>query len=639
MKNSSAPFFHFFSFKATLHCNMFVATHNAFEIFPIDFRFLSFDVVASPNTGLKKRRMGETQMKLKLLATAAAALYMLASPSYADEAAAKKWIDAEFQPSTLSTDDQMKEMQWFIKAAEPFKGMEINVLSEGIPTHTYESTVLTKAFEEITGIKVNHQILGEGEVVQAVQTQMQTNRNLYDAYINDSDLIGTHSRLQSAINLTDWMAGEGKDVTNPGLDLPDFMGLKFTTGPDGKLWQLPDQQFANLYWFRADWFARPDLKEKFKAKYGYDLGVPVNWSAYEDIAQFFSEDVKEIDGVKIYGHMDYGKRAPDLGWRMTDAWLSMAGEADVGQPNGRPVDEWGIRMEKDSCNPSGASVSRGGGTNSPAAVYAVSKWDEWLRKYAPPSAADMDFYQSLPALGSGNVAQQIFWYTAFTASLVVPKSEGNNTVDDAGTPLWKMAPSPHGPYWKDGSQRGYQDVGSWTLFNSTPVNARKAAWLYAQFVDSKTVDVKKSHVGLTFIRDSTVRHASFTERAPKLGGLIEFYRSKDRVAWSPTGVNVPDYPKLAQLFWENIGDINSGAFTAQQAMDRLAEQMDTVMGRMEAADKANHTYHDCGPRLNEAMDPSKWLSKDHAPWAKLDNEKPKGETIAYEDLIKRWTTE
>ena len=46
--------------------------------------------------------------------------------------------------------------------------MEINVLSETIPTHVYESKVLTKAFEEITGIKVNHQLLGEGEVVQAV---------------------------------------------------------------------------------------------------------------------------------------------------------------------------------------------------------------------------------------------------------------------------------------------------------------------------------------------------------------------------------------------------------------------------------------------------------------------------------------
>ena len=577
-------------------------------------------------------------MKMKLLATAAAlTLCAFASPSYADEAAAQKWIDSEFQPSALSKEDQLKEMQWFIKAAEPFKGMEINALSEGIPTHTYESTVLTKAFEEITGIKVNHQILGEGEVVQAVQTQMQTNRNLYDIYVNDSDLIGTHSRLQQSVNLTDFMAGDGKDVTNPGLDLADFIGTQFTTGPDGKLYQLPDQQFANLYWFRKDWFDRADLQEKFKAKYGYDLGVPVNWSAYEDIAQFFSEDVKEIDGVKIYGHMDYGKRAPDLGWRMTDAWLSMAGAGSAGEPNGIPIDEWGIRMEKGSCNPQGASVSRGGETNGPASVYAIAKWDEWLRKYAPPGAADYDFYQSLPALSSGNVAQQIFWYTAFTASMVAPKSEGNNTVDADGNPLWRMAPSPHGVYYKDGQKVGYQDVGSWTILKSVPADRAKAAWLYAQFAVSKTVDVKKSQVGLTFIRDSTARHESFTERAPKLGGLVEFYRSKDRVRWSPTGINVPDYPKLAQLWWQQIGDVNSGAFTPQQAMDRLASEMDQIMARMQAADEANKTYGGCGPRLNAEKDPSEWLGKADGPKAKIENEKEQGVTIAYDEIIKQWT--
>ena len=576
-------------------------------------------------------------MRKYLLGTVAAFAMLSPSASWADMAAAERWVDSEFQPSTLSREEQLQEMQWFIDAAKPFEGMEIDVLSEDVPTHRYESETLTKAFQEITGITVNHQILGEGEVVQAVQTQMQTNRNLYDAYVNDSDLIGTHSRLQSAVNLTDWMEGEGKDVTNPMLDLDDFIGKDFTTGPDGKLWQLPDQQFANLYWFRKDWFDRQDLKDAFKAKYGYELGVPVNWSAYEDIAQFFSEDVKEIDGVQIYGHMDYGKRAPDLGWRMTDAWLSMAGSTSPGLPNGRPIDEWGIRMEEGSCNPEGASVSRGGGTNAPASVYAIAKWDEWLRKYAPPGAADLDFYQSLPALAQGNVAQQIFWYTAFTANMVAPKSEGNNTVDDTGTPLWRMAPSPHGPYWKEGMKLGYQDAGSWTMFKSTPVDRRKAAWLYAQFVVSKTVDVKKSHVGLTIIRDSTIRHESFTERAPKLGGLVEFYRSPDRVNWTPTGVNVPDYPRLAQIWWQQIGDVNSGAFTPQEAMDRLAEEMDITMARMQAADEQANTYGGCGPRLNEEVDPSEWLGKEDGPAAKLENEKPQGETIAYDELVKRWT--
>ncbi|MEP3294924.1 MAG: ABC transporter substrate-binding protein, partial [Pseudoruegeria sp.] len=309
--------------------------------------------------------------KYLLSAVAASAVIAVSNSAMADEAAATRWIEQEFQPSSLSKDDQMAEMQWFINAAQPFSGMEINVLSEGIPTHSYESEVLTKAFEDITGIKVNHQILGEGEVVQAVQTQMQTNRNLYDGYVNDSDLIGTHSRLQQAYNLTEQMAGDWSATTSPTLDLEDFMGSQFTTGPDGNLYQLPDQQFANLYWFRKDWFDNEEYMAAFEAKYGYPLGVPVNWSAYEDIAEFFSEDVKEVDGVAIFGHMDYGKRAPDLGWRMTDAWLSMAGAGSKGEPNGVPIDEWGIRMEAGSCNPVGASVSRGGAANGPAAVYAI----------------------------------------------------------------------------------------------------------------------------------------------------------------------------------------------------------------------------------------------------------------------------
>src|SRR3954466_5290806 len=290
---------------------------------------------------LPERRSSTTRALMMTSAFALiAASAAVTAPAQADEAAAKKWIDSEFQPSTLSKDDQMKEMQWFISAAKPFVGMEVNVVSETITTHEYESKTLAKAFTDITGIKVKHDVIQEGDVVEKIQTQMQTGRNIYDGWINDSDLVGTHFRYGQTVVLTDWMSGEGKDVTLPTLDVEDFIGRSFGTAPDGKLYQLPDQQFANLYWFRYDWFTRPDLKEKFKAKYGYDLGVPVNWSAYEDIAEFFTNDVKEVDGVRVYGHMDYGKKDPSLGWRFTDAWLSMAGNGDKGIPNGKPVDEW-----------------------------------------------------------------------------------------------------------------------------------------------------------------------------------------------------------------------------------------------------------------------------------------------------------
>jgi glycerol transport system substrate-binding protein len=552
------------------------------------------------------------------------------APSAA-EAAAKKWIDSEFQPSTLSKEQQMAEMKWFIEAAAKLKAKgltEVAVVSETITTHEYESKTMAKAFSEITGITLKHDLIQEGDVVEKLQTSMQSGKSIYDGWISDSDLIGTHYRYGKILALSDYMEGAGKEFTNPGLDLKDFIGTSFTTAPDKKLYQLPDQQFANLYWFRADLFAKPDLQAKFKAKYGYELGVPLNWSAYEDIAAFFTNDVKTIDGKPIYGHMDYGKKDPSLGWRFTDAWLSMAGTADIGIPNGVPVDEWGIRVADDKCTPVGASVARGGATNSPAAVYALTKYVDWMKKYAPKEATGMTFGESGPVPAQGQIAQQIFWYTAFTADMIKP---GLPVVNADGTPKWRMAPGPNGPYWKQGMQNGYQDVGSWTFFKDHDANKLAGAWLYAQFITAKSTSLKKTIVGLTPIRESDIQSQAMTDMAPKLGGLVEFYRSPARVAWTPTGTNVPDYPKLAQLWWKNVAVAVTGEKTPQQAMDNLASEMDDVMGRLERAGMAN-----CPPKLNPKSDPGKWLSDKGAPWKKLANEKPKGETIAYDTLLSAW---
>ena len=59
-------------------------------------------------------------------ATAAAAVVAPAlltpTPTYAQQIdAAKKWVDSEFQPSTLSKEQQMAEMEWFVKAAQRIK--------------------------------------------------------------------------------------------------------------------------------------------------------------------------------------------------------------------------------------------------------------------------------------------------------------------------------------------------------------------------------------------------------------------------------------------------------------------------------------------------------------------------------------
>lgn len=560
------------------------------------------------------------------------AAVMLASTSVEaqedKQALIERLADEVFQNSTLTREEKIAELEWFAKAAEPFRGMQINTVAEGLTTHTWERDVLVPAFNELTGIEVTHNIIGEGDVVQNMQTQMQSGRNIYDAYVNDSDSIGTHIRYGTTINLTEAMENEWKDLTLPTLDLEDFIGIQYTTGPDGNLYQLPDQQFANLYWFRYDWFQREDLQKQFRDIYGYDLGVPTNWTAYQDIAEFFTKHVGEIDGQKVYGHMDYGRRDPSLGWRFHDSWLSMAGMGSPGVPFGNPVDDWGIRVDEES-HPVGASVSRGGATNSPASVFAVTKMVEWLRDFAPPEAQGMTFGEAGPVPAQGNIAQQIFWYTAFTADMVSPDVA---VTDDEGNPKWRMAPSPVGPYWEEGMKVGYQDVGAWTFFDSTPEDRRSAAWLFAQFTVSKTVSLEKLMAGLTPIRRSDIFSDQMTDMAPKLGGFVEFYRSPNESKWTPTGTNVPDYPRMAPLWWENLAPAVSGDISAQEALDNLAGDLDNIMARLARA-KIFSTYE---PVLNEEVDPEEWLSKPGAPKAKLDDEMPQGTTVPYDEMMEEW---
>jgi glycerol transport system substrate-binding protein len=227
--------------------------------------------------------------------------------------------------------------------------------------------------------------------------------------------------------------------------------------------------------------------------------VPVNWSAYEDIAEFFTNDVKEIDGVKVYGHMDYGKKDPSLGWRFTDAWLSMAGNGDKGIPNGKPVDEWGIRME--GCRPVGSSVERGGDTNGPAAVYSIAKYLDWMKKYAPPQAQGMTFSESGPVPAQGNDRP---------ADLLVHRlHRRHGEARPAGRERRRHAEVAHGAVaarlvLEGGHEARLPGRRLLDAAEVDPADRRKAAWLYLQFIVSKTVSLKKSHVGLTFIRESDI---------------------------------------------------------------------------------------------------------------------------------------
>ncbi len=542
------------------------------------------------------------------------------------ETAIEKWVD-EFQPSALSRDQQVEELRWFYEVSKPFRGKKITSVAEHIKTHYWERDLLAKAFEEITGIQVDHEIIGEGEVVRRITQQMMTGRHIYDIYVNDADLVGTHLRLNKIVDLGAYMQGEGQPYTNPYLDLPDFLNLEFGQDYDGNQLQIPDQQFANLYWFRYDWFSDEATQQAFHERYGYDLGVPLNWAAYEDIAEFFTGRTMQnpdVSEVVAYGHLDYGKPSPSLGWRFTDAWLSIAGVGDQGLPNGLPVDEWGIRVEDKI--PVGSMVERGGALNSPAAIYALSKYLEWLNAYAPPEAKEWEWHHAGAKPARGDIAQRIFQYITWLSDEEFHRP-GSPVVDQAGRPVWRVAPTPHGRYWDEGMKVGYQDAGSWTIPSNVRGKQRAMAWLWAQFCISKTVSLKKFLVGGTPVRKSTIFHPYLTENSYKWGGLIEFYRSPEEKKWTDSGPNVPHYPALSGIWWSTLARALTGELSPEETMNALAMQQDEMMAKLQLTHFA--------PRLNPLKSQEYWLEQPGAP--KPERPEPAPVTIPYNDLIRRWT--
>jgi len=117
---------------------------------------------------------------------------------------------------------------------------------------------------------------------------------------------------------------------------------------------------------------------------------------------------------------------------------------------------------------------------------------------------------------------------------------------------------------------------------------------------------------------------------PKLGGADRVSTARRRACkWTPTGNNVPDYPKLAQLWWQNIGRCvvpvrrtpQGGGWNSLAASPGLS-----VMERLEKSGVQGA----CGPKMNKKetaevlVRESRAKEGNIAPQRKLANEKPEG---------------
>ena len=102
-------------------------------------------------------------------------------------------------------------------------------------------------------------------------------------------------------------------------------------------------------------------------------------------------------------------------------------------------------------------------------------------------------------------------------------------------------------------------------------------------------------------------------------------------SWTDGSIGKRDEMKAQKIL--TLGVATAALF----ALTHLAAAQDSVMESLEKSGVQGA----CGPKLNKKESAEHWFAKSAkdgniAPQRKLANEKPKGETVDYDTLIKSW---
>ena len=260
---------------------------------------------------------------------------------------------------------------------------------------------LSKDFTAQTGIEVNFEFVPWPNFADRMLNELNNKGKTFDLLIGDSQWIGGGATYGHYVKLNDFFDKEGISMN----DFSDATVYAYSTWPKGSenYYALPAMGDALAWAYRKDWFERPELNSEFKAKHGYDLGVPENWDQLYDMCTFFQG--REIDGQVRYGAAINTERGSE--------GITMGATA--------AMYAWGMQYE----NPS-KPYDMEGYFNAPNVVEALEFYKKMYEDCAPPGHSDAYMVANLDAYKSGQVAFQMNWY-AFWPGVSKEDADGRVT--------------------------------------------------------------------------------------------------------------------------------------------------------------------------------------------------------------------
>ena len=353
--------------------------------------------------------------------------------------------------------------------------------------------------------------------------ELNSGGKLCDLMIGDSQWIGGSAENKYYVKLNDFFDKEGIKMS----DFAPATVYAYSTWPKGtpNYWALPAMGDANGWFYRKDWFARPELQAEFKAKYNRDLAPPKTWDELKQVAEFFQG--RDIDGKKVYGAAIFTERGSEgITMGATSALYS-----------------FGFKYETES-----GSYRMEGAVNSDDAVKGLEFYKSLYKCCTPPGYTDSYMTEGLDAFKSGQVAMMMNWF-AFMPGMYKDEKVGGEHVGFFVNPAEKVPASTLGG-------QGMSVVAN--------TDNMEGALAYIKWFAQPDVQKKWWTLGGYSCLNAVLNDPSFKSSQPFAAQFLEAMANVQDF-WQE-----PSYASLLQAMQKRLHDyVVADKGTAKEALDKL----------------------------------------------------------------------
>jgi multiple sugar transport system substrate-binding protein len=386
---------------------------------------------------------------------------------------------------------------------------------------------LVNQYTKETGVKITVETTPWSDFQTKTFREFAAKSGTYDMVVGDSQWIGAGSTDGHYVDLTDFF----KKNNLENLMLPATVA-GYAEYPPGskKYWSIPLEGDANGWAYRKDWFEDPKEMAAFKAKYGYDLGVPKDYKQLRDIAEFFHRPDQKRYGIALYTDNSY------------DA-LAMGVEQTIFSYGGELGDYKTYKVD--------------GIINSKNSIEGLKAYKD-LYKFTPPGWGKVFFLENNQAITEGLAAMSMNYF-AFFPALANPAT--NPHAKNTG-----FFANPAGPTGARFAALGGQGVSIVSYSKKREASMKFLEWFIKDSTQKKWAELGGYTCSAAVLQSDAFRKATPYNEA--------FYQSMQMVKdfWA-----TPEYAELLtqmnqRLYPFVIGDKG----TAEEALNGLASDWDAT---------------------------------------------------------------